>query len=116
MKTKPALAIIWCLAASALILGQAAQQKQPAPEKQLTTTAIPGVVAAGVKVERVWTGMRAADGVISEPDGTLLLPEQRADRISKGAAAWPDSDTSGSDGSGVCRTRQEDSLCHWSRK
>ena len=83
MKMKPVLAIIWCFAGSALILGQAAQQKQPAPEKQLTTTAIPGVVAAGVKVERVWTGMRAADGVISEPDGTLLLPEQRADRISR---------------------------------
>jgi gluconolactonase len=76
-------AIMWCLFGSALILSQAAAQQRPPAERQTTASYIPGVVAAGTKVERVWTGLRAADGLISEPDGTLLLPEQRANRISR---------------------------------
>ena len=86
MKTKAVFAIVFCLLMSVFVLGQAPQQqplKQPEPEKQMTTPGIPGIVAAGTKIERIWTGMRAADGVISEPDGTLLLPEQRANRIHK---------------------------------
>ena len=87
MKTKAMVAITWCLFGSALIFSQApAQQRQepqPTPEKPVTVTSIPGVIAAGTKVERVWTGLKAADGLISEPDGTLLLPEQRAHRISR---------------------------------
>src|SRR5262245_1209169 len=85
MKTKVMLPILWCFFASVFVLGQRGQQQEPSPqpEKPVTVTAIPGVMAAGTKVERVWSGMRAADGLISEPDGTLLLPEQRADRISK---------------------------------
>ena len=76
MRTKALFTIMWCLFASAFILGQAAAQQQPQAEKQTTATAIPGVVAAGTKVERVWTGLHAGDGLIGEPDGTLLLPEQ----------------------------------------
>jgi gluconolactonase len=76
-----------CLFVSILVFsqgrGQQRQEEAPAPEKPVTVTAIPGVIAAGTKVERVWTGLRAADGVIGMPDGTLLLLEQRADRISK---------------------------------
>jgi sugar lactone lactonase YvrE len=83
MKTKAMLAIMSCVFGSALTLGQNAAQQKPAPEKPVTVTAIPGVIAAGTKIERVWTGLQAADGLISEPDGTLLLPEQRADRISR---------------------------------
>ena len=83
MKTMAMSAIMWCLFGSALILSRAAAQQQPPAEKQVTASSIPGVVAAGTKVERVWTGLRAADGLISEPDGTLLLPEQMANRISK---------------------------------
>src|SRR5262245_41432834 len=48
----------------------------PSPEKEVRATAIPGVVAEGTKVERVWTGLQAGDGLIGEPDGTLLIPEQ----------------------------------------
>ncbi|HYR89640.1 MAG TPA: SMP-30/gluconolactonase/LRE family protein [Terriglobia bacterium] len=83
MKTKAMRAITWCLFGSALILGQAAAQQRPQPEKQTTAINIAGVVTAGTNVERVWTGLRSADGLISEPDGTLLLPEQRANRISR---------------------------------
>ena len=83
MRTKTMFAIMWCLFGSALILSHAAAQQQPPAEKQTTATSIPGVVAAGTKVERVWTGLKAADGLISEPNGTLLLPEQKADRVSR---------------------------------
>jgi gluconolactonase len=83
MTMKPLFAMVWCFFGSALVLSQAPAQQQPQPEKQTTASAIPGVVAAGTKVERVWTGMRSADGLIGEPDGTLLLPEQRANRISR---------------------------------
>ena len=47
-------------------------RQQGQAEPPTTTQFIPGVVAAGTSVERVWTGLRAADGFISEPDGTLL--------------------------------------------
>ncbi len=73
-----------CLIVSALMFAQASgTAQQSGPEKQPVTTAIPGVVAAGTKVERVWTTDTSADGLLGMPDGTLLLPEQGADRISK---------------------------------
>jgi gluconolactonase len=86
MKTKAMFAIVLCLMVTALLAGQRrppAEQAPGTPDKPVTVTAIPGVIAAGTKVERVWTGDHAADGLISLPDGTLILPEQRADKISK---------------------------------
>jgi gluconolactonase len=84
MKAKTVLAITWCLFGSVFVVSQAAPQQPPSPEQQVTATAIPGVIAAGTKVERVWTGLQAGDGLIGQPDGTLLLPEQgTANRVSK---------------------------------
>jgi gluconolactonase len=78
------------MALGTLLLSACATENSPAAleppaqgERPTTTRGIPGVVADGLSVERVWTGQQAADGLISEPDGTLLLPEQRADRISR---------------------------------
>src|SRR6266478_5727576 len=83
MKTKAMFAIVLCLVAAA-ILGQGKAQQQPVPEKQVSATEIPGVIAAGTKVERVWTGFNAGDGLIAEANGTLLLPEQgEANTISR---------------------------------
>jgi len=83
MKTKAMFAIVSCLVAVA-IPGQGKAQQQPLPEKQVTATEIPGVIAASTKVERVWTGLNAGDGLIAEPNGTLLLPEQgEANTISR---------------------------------
>ena len=65
-----------CLLSAAVMLSQGKAQQAPAPEKDVSVTAIPGVIAAGTKVERVWTGQNAGDGLIAEPNGTLLLPEQ----------------------------------------
>jgi gluconolactonase len=86
MKTKAIFMIMACVLGSALMLRPAAAAQEPQAERSVTTQAIPGVVAAGVRVEHVWKGLQAADGLISEPDGTLLLPEQRADRISRFSA------------------------------
>jgi gluconolactonase len=84
MKTKAILAIIACFLVPALTSAQGGQQpQQPMADKQTPVTAIPGVIAAGAKFERLWTGQRSADGVIGEPDGTVLLLEQRAHRVSR---------------------------------
>ena len=83
MKRKAVFASVLCFVAAA-ILGQGRAQQQPVPEKQVNATEIPGVIAAGTKVERVWTGLNAGDGLIAEPNGTLLLPEQgEANTISR---------------------------------
>ncbi len=80
--------MMWLVLGSVWVFGQAAASQRgeaapTGPEKQAVTTAIPGVVAAGTKVERIWTGDRAADGVIGMNDGTVLLPEMGTDRILK---------------------------------
>src|SRR5215831_642737 len=83
MKTKALFATLLFAFVTGL-LGQGKAQQAPTPEKEVTVTAIPGVIAAGTKVERVWTGLNAADGLIAEPNGTLLLPEQgNANTISR---------------------------------
>jgi gluconolactonase len=67
----------------ALLLAQAAPQPK-GPEKATVTTKIQDVVSAGTKVERIWTTTTtSADGLIAAPDGTLLLPQQAANTISK---------------------------------
>lgn len=76
MRTRAVFAITCCLFAPAFILSQTAPDQQPPAEKQMSATAIPGVVGAGTRVERVWTGLQAGDGLIGDPNGTLLLPEQ----------------------------------------
>jgi len=86
MKTKAVFTIMGCVLGSAFMPSPVDARQQGQAETPITTQPIPGVVAAGTRVERVWTGLRAADGLISEPDGTLLLPEQRADRISRFSA------------------------------
>jgi len=84
MKTKFVLLLVFSFLASASAFSQApVVPPVTGPEKQTVTTAIPGIVSAGRKVERIWTGNMSADGLIALPDGTLLLPEQGADRVSK---------------------------------
>jgi gluconolactonase len=84
MKAKTILTITLCLFGSAFVLGETAPPQQATAEIQTTATAIPGVVASGTKVERVWTGLQAGDGVIGQSDGTVLLPEQgTANHVSK---------------------------------
>ncbi len=75
MTSKSTFALLSVFFGSALLLAQ---------EKALTTPSIPGIVAAGTKVERIWTTTTtSADGLIASPVGTLLLPQQGASIISK---------------------------------
>jgi gluconolactonase len=48
--------------------------------------AIPGVTAAGTKVEFIREGFEGTEGPIAAPDGSLLFTETRANRITKIAA------------------------------
>jgi gluconolactonase len=56
---------------------------QNAPPKEVTVTAIPGVVAAGVKWTLVWQGNENADGIVGTDDGGLLFAQEQLDQISK---------------------------------
>lgn len=87
MKAAMIRVLVSCIFASALLAAQQAggppAPGAPQPERPTTTPDIPGVVAAGTKVERFWTGSQSADGIIGAADGTLLITEQAASRISR---------------------------------
>ena len=61
-----------------------AQGGQPAPVvAETTATAIPGVIAAGTKVEVIKSGFSGTEGPIGLPDGSLIFTETQANRITK---------------------------------
>lgn len=103
MKSKAMFAVAVC---SALALGQGvgAQQPaagaqggaapagrgaagggggQPAPAHDYAVTAIPGVVAAGMKWEVVWGGPDNADGIVGLDDGSLIYAKEQVNRVDK---------------------------------
>src|SRR5206468_8704675 len=51
--------------------------------KETTATAIPGVIAAGARVQLIWQGFEGADGIINDAEGNLLFAERKANRVSK---------------------------------
>ena len=62
-----------------------AQQRGAPPPPATATTApnIPGVVAAGTKVEVIKEGFQGTEGPIGLPDGSLIFTETNANRITK---------------------------------
>jgi gluconolactonase len=56
---------------------------QPAPEKQVTVTGIPGVVAAGAQWKLVWQGPDNADGIVATSDGGLLFAQEQPGTVGK---------------------------------
>jgi gluconolactonase len=70
-----------------LTMGQAASSQQPrsfpqpAPEKQVTITAIPGVIAAGAKWRLVWQGPDNSDGLVGTRDGGLLFAQEQPSTV-----------------------------------
>ena len=72
-------------------VGLAAQQKsgggrgfgQPEEVREVTVTAIPGVVAQGAHWTLAWQGTDNADGIIASSDGGLLFAQEQPNRISK---------------------------------
>jgi len=64
----------------------AAQPKgfpQPSPPRDVTITAIPGVVEAGAKWTMVWQGNETADGITGTDDGGLLFAQEQTNHINK---------------------------------
>ena len=74
------------LAASVFVIGLAGvtiAQQQPAPLKDVTISAIPGVIAANAKWTLVWAGSDNADGLVGTADGGVLFAQEQPKRVSK---------------------------------
>ena len=54
---------------------------QPTPAKEVTVTAIPGVIAAGAKWKLVWQGPDNADGIVGTKDGGLLFAQEQPSTV-----------------------------------
>src|SRR5438128_11881823 len=80
MNFKVALTIAFCFGTAA-----AAQQRngfpQPTAAKDVTVTAIPGVIAAGAKWKLVWQGPDNADGIVGTKDGGLLFAQEQPSTV-----------------------------------
>jgi len=62
------------------VAGQAPREPLP---RNVTATAIPGVVAAGAKWQLVWQGPDNADGIVGTSDGGLLFAQEQSSRVRK---------------------------------
>jgi gluconolactonase len=75
------LPFAFCLAGA---LPAMAQGQPPTPGTDtVVEKAIPGVVAAGTKVEVIKSGFTGTEGPITLPDGSLIFTETQANRITK---------------------------------
>lgn len=54
---------------------------QPAPARQVTVTAIPGVIAAGSQWKLVWQGSDNADGIVGTKEGGLLFAQEQPSTV-----------------------------------
>src|SRR5262245_30948920 len=94
MKFKTVSTIALCFLGFAIVLAgiAGAQQRnaggggergfpQPGPEKEVTVTAIPGVIAAGAKWKLVWQGPDNADGIVGTKDGGLLFAQEQPSTV-----------------------------------
>ncbi len=86
-KTISSLLAPAALALTALAPAVPAQAQLLAGEKEAKVTAIPGVVAAGAKWERAWSGPMTADGMTGTPDGALFFAQEQSNSVWK---LWPD--------------------------
>jgi len=60
-----------------------AQGQPPPAPTETTATAIPGVIAGGVKVEVIKSGFTGTEGPLGLPDGHLIFTETQANRITR---------------------------------
>lgn len=82
MKTRYTLAC--CVALGTIAAAQQPRAfPQPTPEKAVTVTAIPGVIAAGATWKLVWQGADNADGLVGSPDGGILFAQEQPSTVGK---------------------------------
>jgi gluconolactonase len=71
-------------AASQVTWAQGFNMSAPsAPERPAEVTAIPGIIAANAKWERVWHDIKTADGIVSTPDGGVIFAQEQSDTLRK---------------------------------
>jgi gluconolactonase len=68
---------------AAAICSYASAQTLLPGEREVTITAIPGVIAADAKWEIVWADFVTADGIVGTPDGGVLFAQEQTDTIKK---------------------------------
>ena len=56
---------------------------QPTPEKQVTITEIPGVIAAGAQWKFVWQGPDNADGLVGTKDKGILFAQEQPSTVGR---------------------------------
>jgi gluconolactonase len=79
-----AAAILACAPFSrSAAIGVLAQGGQQPVAAETVATAIPGVIAAGTKVEVIKSGFTGTEGPIGLPDGSLIFTETQANRITR---------------------------------
>jgi gluconolactonase len=91
MTFRSIVTVLGCLAIPAVVQGQGqgqAPQAQPlggpaGARREVTITAIPGVVAAGARWTLAWQGTDNADGIVGTDDGGLLFAQEQPNRVSK---------------------------------
>jgi gluconolactonase len=81
MKLKAIGTMMFCLFGAAVALGQAPPREQL--PREVTVTAIPGVVAAGAKWQLAWQGSDNADGIVGTSDEGLLFAQEQPNRVRK---------------------------------
>jgi gluconolactonase len=77
MKSKATFVLAWVFLYSAAAFGQA----QSAPASDTVAPAIPGVVAAGTKIQVVKEGFKNTEGPIALPGGSLIFTENVTNKI-----------------------------------
>ena len=75
MSSKTKLLLLSALCYS-LLVAQPRNFPQPPPAKEVTITAIPGIIDAGAKWKLVWQGDSNADGIVGFKGGLLFAQEQ----------------------------------------
>ena len=82
MPVRPGLVVATVVASMAVPLA-AQRGGQPQGAREVTITAVPGVVAANSRWTLAWQGTDNADGIVGTDDGGLLFAQEQPNRISK---------------------------------
>jgi gluconolactonase len=83
MQANAAVSAALCLFMSNAIFAQRGGQAPQGPPTETTAPEIPGVVAAGTKVQVIKDGFQGTEGPIGLPDGSLIFTETQANRIAR---------------------------------
>ncbi len=83
MTSRTGLAVALCLLGSACDAQQTLAPVAVAPPavREVSVTAIPGVVAEGAEWTLVWSGNETADGMVAAPDGSLWFAQEQTASI-----------------------------------